>query len=96
MPAGVHGSLTKSVGCVAVPSTVYPRAEYLAGMGGLPSASTIPEGTRLPRPPSACNLERNVAEFPGGIGHNSGFRSVTPAQRLRIHLRRGMGHTDGY
>ena len=62
-------------------STVYPRAEYLAGMGGLPAASTVPEGHDCRGPPSVCTTERNVAEFPAGIGHNSGFRSVTPAQR---------------
>ena len=79
-----------------VAMTVYPHPEYLAGMGGLPAAGTIPVGHGRYGSPVACTPERNVAEFPAGIGHNSGFRSVTPAQRLRIHLRRGMGHTDGY
>ena len=30
---------------------------------------------------AACTRAANVAEFAAGIGHNRGFRSVTPAQR---------------
>jgi hypothetical protein len=37
-----------------------------------------------------------MAEFPAGIGHNYGFRSVTPAQRLRITYGGGWVTQDGY
>jgi hypothetical protein len=63
--------------------TVYSHAEYLAGMRGLPAASTVPEGHGCHGSPTACAPKRNVAEFPAGIGHNNGFRSVTPAQLSR-------------
>ena len=32
---------------------------------------------------AACATGQNVGEFPAGIGHNYGFRSVTTAQRPR-------------
>lgn len=69
----------------------------MAGMRGLPAASTVPgKDTTAAIGGATCKPDRNVAEFPAGIGHNYGFRSVTPAQRLRITYGGGWVTQDGY
>src|SRR5579864_7938676 len=53
-------------------------------MRGLPAAGDGPPGdTAATVFAQRARRPRTVAEFPAGIGHNEGFRSVTPAQRPR-------------
>jgi hypothetical protein len=56
----------------------------MSGMRGLLAAGNGLNGTRsCPVRAVACKTAANVAEFPAGIGHNEGFRSVTPADSLQ-------------
>jgi hypothetical protein len=56
----------------------------MAGIRGLPAASTVRKGHGCRGTSVACAPKRNVAEFPAGIGHNYGSRSVYTPQPPRF------------